>query len=100
LISFHKHLTISIYTGYQKYAPFDPALEWHRRHSIKQFSIIGFASGFVNQWFRSDPNPKFEWERFVTAIKIDRIPLFDVRRWTFISFFFDLTGRSFGRRLG
>jgi hypothetical protein len=45
-------------------------------------------------------HPKFEWERFVTAIKIDRIPLFDVRRWTFISFFFDLAGRSFGRRLG
>jgi hypothetical protein len=45
-------------------------------------------------------HPKFEWERFVTAIKIDRIPLSDVRRWTFISFFFDLTGRSFGRRMG
>ena len=26
---------------------------------------------------------KFVWERFVTAIKIDRIPLFDVRCWTF-----------------
>jgi hypothetical protein len=23
------------------------------------------------------------WERFATAIKIDRIPLFDVGRWTF-----------------
>jgi hypothetical protein len=25
-------------------------------------------------------HPKFAWERFVTAIKIDRIPLFDVSR--------------------
>jgi hypothetical protein len=52
------------------------------------------------------------WERFSTAIKIDRIPLFDVSRhgvigrftpWRdsmFISFFFDQTGCYFGRRLG
>ena len=26
---------------------------------------------------------KFVWERFSTAIKIDKIPLFDVRCWTF-----------------
>jgi len=26
---------------------------------------------------------KFSWERFPTAIKIDRIPLFDVRCWMF-----------------
>ncbi|MEJ2165357.1 MAG: hypothetical protein P8X90_07505, partial [Desulfobacterales bacterium] len=26
---------------------------------------------------------KFVWERFATAIKIDRIPLFDVGSWTF-----------------
>jgi len=26
---------------------------------------------------------KFVWVRFATAIKIDRIPLFDVRCWTF-----------------
>ena len=36
---------------------------------------------------------KSVWERFVTAIKIDRIPLFDVSRHGVISFI-DQTGRS------
>ena len=41
---------------------------------------------------------KFVWERFVTAIKIDRIPSFDVRCWTFdvrcsLVSFIDQTGR-------
>ncbi|CAB1078708.1 hypothetical protein D1AOALGA4SA_6442 [Olavius algarvensis Delta 1 endosymbiont] len=43
------------------------------------------------------------WERFVTAIKIDRIPLFDVRRsmldvrCSLVSFI-DQTGRFSGQR--
>jgi hypothetical protein len=48
---------------------------------------------------------KFAWERFATAIKTGRIPLFDVGRWMFdvrrsLVFFNDQTGRCFGRRLG
>jgi hypothetical protein len=34
---------------------------------------------------------KFVWERFATAIKIDRIPLFDVRCWTFDIRFFKVS---------
>jgi hypothetical protein len=41
----------------------------------------------------------FVWQRFVTAIKIDRIPLFDVSRLGVISFI-DQTDRFLGRRLG
>jgi hypothetical protein len=44
------------------------------------FSIrsVAFQAG---GWARMKLHPKFEWERFVTAIKIDRIPLFDVSRF-------------------
>jgi hypothetical protein len=43
------------------------------------------------------------WERFATAIKIDRIPLFDVQCWTFdvrcsLVSFIDQTGRFSGQR--
>jgi hypothetical protein len=41
----------------------------------------------------SEIQSKFVWERFATAIKIDRIPLFDVSRLGVISFI-DQTGRS------
>jgi len=49
-------------------------------------------SGFMKPAF------KFVWERFPTAIKIDRIPLFDVRRS--LVFSNDQTDRYFGRWLG
>jgi hypothetical protein len=41
---------------------------------------------------------KSVWERFATAIKIDRIPLFDVR--FLLVFSTDQTGRFSGQRLG
>jgi hypothetical protein len=44
------------------------------------------------------------WERFATAIKIDRIPLLDVSRHGVIRFllvsFIDQTGRFSGQRPG
>jgi len=49
----------------------------------KRFQVSGFRCqqtaqqcGFMKLDF------KFVWERFPTAIKIDSIPLFDVRCWT------------------
>jgi len=41
---------------------------------------------------------KFVWERFPTAIKIDRNPLLDVSRHGVIGRFIDQTDRFSGRR--